>query len=312
MRALAVRQCTTLVILALLASLVCAGELNPPGAPAPTANLSEPRTPISSLPFSIDEPGSYYLTTSLTGEASQNGITVNSDNVTIDLCGFTLSGVPNSYVGINVPLAGPGLTYQNVVVRNGTVRDWGSTGIDSSAQHGRFEQLFVTGNGYNGMYVGADCLILSCQSNVNINDGIVTDSRCQVIQCQADFNGSDGIVANAGSLVRGCTATENTDNGILMFNAGLCLDNICERNGRTTNKAGIAMAGSGHRIEGNLLLSNGVGITSGGGSASLIIGNAVCNTIGADFDVTSGNFTGTIVTTSGGMATANAWANFAY
>src|ERR1700722_17008335 len=39
------------------------GSLTPPGAPAPTMlTLSqiEPRTPISSLPFNITRPGSYY------------------------------------------------------------------------------------------------------------------------------------------------------------------------------------------------------------------------------------------------------------
>jgi hypothetical protein len=48
------------------------GPLTPPGAPAPTMKTLvqvEPRTPVSSLPFSITEPGSYYLTTSLTGNA---------------------------------------------------------------------------------------------------------------------------------------------------------------------------------------------------------------------------------------------------
>ena len=40
------------------------GSLTPPGAPAATMrslDQIEPRLPISSLPFSISQPGSYYL-----------------------------------------------------------------------------------------------------------------------------------------------------------------------------------------------------------------------------------------------------------
>lgn len=45
------------------------GSLTPPGAPEPTMKTLdqiEARTPISSAPFTIIRPGSYYLTTNLT------------------------------------------------------------------------------------------------------------------------------------------------------------------------------------------------------------------------------------------------------
>ena len=54
---------------------VSAGPLTPPGPPAPTSktlNEIEPRTPINSLPFVIEEPGSYYLTRNLIGSPGQN------------------------------------------------------------------------------------------------------------------------------------------------------------------------------------------------------------------------------------------------
>ena len=77
----------------LLPSALPQGSLTPPGAPAPTMktlNQIEPRTPISSLPFTISSSGSYYVTGNL-GITGQNGITINQDNVTLDLGGFTLS-----------------------------------------------------------------------------------------------------------------------------------------------------------------------------------------------------------------------------
>ena len=81
------------------------GSLTPPGAPAPTMKSLaqiEPRTPISSLPFTITNAGSYFLTTNLTGQAGTNGITISADHVTIDLNGFAIIGVANSGVGVLV------------------------------------------------------------------------------------------------------------------------------------------------------------------------------------------------------------------
>ena len=52
-----------------LSTLHAQGGLTPPGAPAPTMKSLaqiEPRTPISSVPFTISTAGSYYLTTNVT------------------------------------------------------------------------------------------------------------------------------------------------------------------------------------------------------------------------------------------------------
>src|SRR5580698_1789256 len=52
-----------------LATVFAQGSLTPPGAPAATMkslDQIEPRTPISSAPFTITNPGSYYLAANLT------------------------------------------------------------------------------------------------------------------------------------------------------------------------------------------------------------------------------------------------------
>ena len=94
-----------------------------------TLEQVEPRRPISSVPFIINQPGSYYLTTNLVGVAGQNGISINSDCVTIDMMGFELRGVAGSLSGI---LLNAGV---RVYIYNGCIRNWGQDGINGNAGH---------------------------------------------------------------------------------------------------------------------------------------------------------------------------------
>src|SRR6185295_16428367 len=76
-----------------LSTALAQGPLTPPGAPAPTMKTLdqvEARTLISSAPFTISQPGSYYLTANLT-VSSGNAITIAASGVTLDLNGFTIS-----------------------------------------------------------------------------------------------------------------------------------------------------------------------------------------------------------------------------
>ena len=120
----------------------------PPGPPAPTMKTLdqldaklEPRIPISSLPFTIDQPGSYYMTGNLTGVSGQDGITIASSDVTLDLMGFALTGVAGSLRGVRINNST--ITY-NIAVRNGTVRSWGDMGVDCSlATNGQIGRAHV-------------------------------------------------------------------------------------------------------------------------------------------------------------------------
>src|SRR5580658_10119634 len=140
-----------LTILTLPASLFAQGPLSPTAAPAPTMKSLaqiETRTPITNLPYSVEAPGSYYVTTNLTGGLINGGITILTNNVTIDLGGFTLSGIGGNSSGI---VGGPA----NVVIRNGTLVNWGADGVNASGTpDSRFENLQFYGNGNIGVEAG--------------------------------------------------------------------------------------------------------------------------------------------------------------
>ena len=218
-----------------LQSALAQGSLTPPGAPAPTMKtLSqiEPRTPISSLPFAITAPGSYYATSNLTGVSGQNGITVSANNVTIDLSGFNLAGVAGSSNGVYVSA-----NVTNLAVRHGNISGWGLLGVNANtAYNAQFGDLRVSGCGTDGMDVGFFNLISRCQvvsnghegffgnctactfencvASQNVGWGIVTYDRCELLNCSADNNGQDGFNLYPNCILRDCTATDNGGTGI--------------------------------------------------------------------------------------------------
>ena len=83
-----------------------------------TLDQIEGRIPISSVPFTISASGSYYLTKNLpvdTGDA----ITINADNVTLDLNGYTLSSTATPAIGAGILLSNG---VKNIAIENGHIR----------------------------------------------------------------------------------------------------------------------------------------------------------------------------------------------
>ena len=110
------------------------GSLTPPGAPGPTMKTLaqiEPRTPISTAPFTISQPGSYYLTTNLTVSGT-NAITIATNGVTLDLNGFTLASTTPSASGYGI-LINNGLS--DLAIFNGHIRG-GVTNTGSGTYNG--------------------------------------------------------------------------------------------------------------------------------------------------------------------------------
>ena len=193
-----------------LSSVFAQGSLTPPGAPAPTMKTLaqvEPRTPISSAPYTISSPGSYYLTTNLVGTSGNNGITISSSQVVLDMEGFALTGVSGSSSGISI-----GATCTNVTVRNGSLNGWGVCGVYATGQGVLLEQLHAAGNTSYGLDTGGGSTVRDCTSVRNGDSGIYA-SDSVVSGCAASRNVNYGINAFY-STVADCQADGNTSTGI--------------------------------------------------------------------------------------------------
>ena len=212
-----------------LSTCFAQGSLTPPGTPAPTMKTLdqvEARSPISSLPYTISQPGSYYLTTNLTGSSGASGIIISSGSVTLDLNGFALTGVAGSTNGIRVSNV-----YTNITVRNGTVNGWGKTGVYAPlAVSSQFIDLRASDNGLGGIVGGQGNNRIRCVAAYNQLLWLTSDSGSTFQDCTATGNLGDGFDAsNGGQAFNDCTATGNTNYGF--FIGGWGLVNKCTANG---------------------------------------------------------------------------------
>lgn len=221
--------CAIAVSFILLPHAFGQGALTPPGPPGPTMlTLSqvEPRTPVdathtpgnSIVEFVISSPGSYYLTTNIVGVSGKQGIDIyGPNNVTLDLNGFSMIGVPGSLAGIIIPGGA------NVVVRNGIITGW-TNGIESYGNNVTLQGLTVTSNALDGIQ------IQGCNSSVIGNN-------------VAGNNASD--TTGVGILVSGTATNSLIQNNHVVATVG------------GTLAAGIFASGSGTIVVQNFVQGNG-------------------------------------------------------
>jgi hypothetical protein len=229
--------------LLLSSSAFSQGNLTPPGPPGRTMKALdqiEPRTPIESVPFIIDQSGSYYLTKNLNfTAASGHAITISASNVTVDLMGFTLSS-SSAVTGDGIHINGG---VRNIAVRNGTItgntvvtitgsapsQNWSvapagfSIGINGSippTPTGRnFNDLRISGCRTIGLEAGDESIIENVIATQNGNTGIDAGNGSAVAHSSAASNGSTGVSA---ATVTNCTARSNASHGIFALTVANC------------------------------------------------------------------------------------------
>lgn len=207
MRSAIVVMLVSLLFPVLARSLQAQQTVPPPQNRATSGPLyTDARTPITSLPYTISQCGSYFVTDCLIGVASQHGITISASNVTLDLNGFTLGGVEGSFDGIHV--VGD---QENVVIHDGSVNNWGGNGIDASTVYdGRIERVYASSNDGSGIDLGS-----------NVDAGVIR--RAILRLCTASDNGLDGIRSRA-ALVDTCQTWQNGGVGFDLHSTSTAVD----------------------------------------------------------------------------------------
>ena len=278
----------------------------PPGPPSPTMKTLEqiePRKPISSLPYTISAPGSYYVTGNLYGP---DGISIEADDVDLDLNGFTLTGATNlvsQAAGIKVVQS-----HFNIRVREGGVRQWLAVygGVYApGARFSHFRSISSISNATFGFYLSEGSTAENCRSAFNVI-GIYCGNAATVRNSLVSSN-FGGIYGALSSTIQGCTAFSNLVYGIeLGFNCRV-VENTCN-----FNAIGISVQGDRNRIDSNIAHENtmrGIHVVSGTGN--LIIRNhASANGCNQDFVIPAGNKYGQIITINSSITSGSGWENF--
>jgi hypothetical protein len=236
------------------------GPLTPPGPPGPTMltlNQVEPRTPITNLPYIISASGSYYVTTNLTCTActnGSNGITINTNDVTLDLSGFTLLGVGGSGAGIAAPNP-----QRNLAIRDGVLEGWAGNGVFATyIYNSQFERLRVSNTRGDGLQVGSNCVVLVCTVSGTGGNGIDAGNNSIVSSCTASSNSGLGIDALNYCTVIQCSSCLNSGDGIDVGN--YCAIKDCNLSGNI--RSGMYITGGQNRIDNNSAYNNsGYGFT---------------------------------------------------
>lgn len=240
---------------------------------APPFTAVEPRIPISELPFQVTVPGSYYFTSELTDDGD-GAIAVDTDNVTIDLMGYSLTGTG---IGDGIVLNGR----KNVELRNGTVRLFengirDTTMVPNAAQGYRVFNVRAVDNVSQGIWLpSADVLVKDCTASNNGLSGILVGAGSAVRNNVTNNNGQAGILAGHGSTITGNVANENGLSGVRGEEGVTIAGNTARNNG------GVGViAGPYSTVSGNTANDNGQsGIFAS--VYSTVIGNTA-NTNGQD------------------------------
>jgi len=311
------------------------GSLTPPGIPAPTMKTLdqvEPRIPISSAPYTISQSGSYYLTANLT--SSGHGIVVATSGVTIDLMGFTIDG-DRDYLDYGIFLDGAtNNLIEQVVVKNGIIRNFGRGIHAEYGQNCRFEHFISDSNSSHGINLHSQygqCngnTIKDCTFSGNGSVGIYLDGysgQCDgnmITDCAISGNESRGIYLYGGvggqcdgNTISDCTINGNGSDGIFLYGwNGQCLGNvITDCTIRKNANEGIQLGfAEGNRVEGNHITgqtgATTYGIHTSSSSENLIFRNTCVGQMN-NFQLDSDDVYGPIVTTSGELSTSGAAAH---
>ncbi|MEJ2367661.1 MAG: right-handed parallel beta-helix repeat-containing protein [Acidobacteriota bacterium] len=243
--------------------------------PAASVFASGGRIPVYQPGTVIQASGSYYLTRDLDGTAlSSDVITIQADDVTLDLNGHTLTAAAG-YAGVSCDL------HSNVTVRNGSVSG-GTYGISlTSCSSIRIDHISASGFASAGIYAVSTSgnpdisgVIEHCSMDAggaSVKGILVEQASALVIRDNdmANASGDDGIYAyNSNGLDIAGNGVRGFGTGIFVY---LCNNCRIENNTASNNTgAGIEFDGNDNLVRGNTTNANtgsayaGIDVMGGG------------------------------------------------
>ena len=300
------------------------GTLTPPGAPGPTMKTLdqiEPRTPISSLPYTISQPGSYCLAASL-AVTSDAAVTIASDDVSLDLNGFRISNSGNAVGDYCLSIRNA----SRVRVSNGILVGGHSSAYVDNSQQAILSGLLISDPASNGVFIDDDCTNAVVRNCVISNPdpsfafprtGIRVDDRNPgtCIERNIIGGGTRGIYIHGGGTgirVVGNSVTGFINQGIYTFSAATVevKENLVR--GNAANYA-IAIAGNcdGSVVKNNYLSGSGVGLLVYASDYLLIDNNTIYapTTLGIEFTFGAKNsvYRSNVIRNSGASAVGGDW-----
>ncbi len=246
-------------------------------ARANTGGVTPGDTP--GFPVTISRPGSYRLSSNLTvTRANTTCIEITSDDVTLDLNGYTISGqtvcTPGANKSVSCSPTGNGIgvnapTEANIAVTNGVVRGMGLDGINLAGPNTRAENIQAYSNGWNGI------LATIGTNNTSSNNGMVGITLANGSNNTSAWNGGDGIDSSG-------TANNNVsnDNGGFGINAGTANNNASFNNGGDgidayTANGNTAAGNTGNGINAGTANNN---VSNNNGGNGIVANTAIANT----------------------------------
>ncbi len=239
------------------------------------------------FPVRITQPGSYRLTSDLAITVVTNdGIVIADgvDDVTIDLGGFTIRGVSGVNVGpptwtctggggggVGSGIQGIG---NNIMVRNGRIRNMGDEGIKVTGPGARVERMQLHANCGDGIVLGSAAFVDASQVRAHRFRGIWVGSDSLVSNSIALNNQGFGVEAGPGSIVLNNAASLNGSSGFSLGLGTNAIGNVANQNIGFGFSASALSAFSMNEADGNSAggMSNGVA-----SPCNVVNGVAICS-----------------------------------
>ncbi|GAB4548131.1 MAG: hypothetical protein Tsb0013_08470 [Phycisphaerales bacterium] len=264
----------SVVAVALIAYAVAQPSLTPPAGPIEQSGrfgarieLSQQTAPGNARAiFRITQPGSYYLTSDI-DSGTRIAVMIASDNVTLDLNGYTISGRFGNGIQPERDIT-EDVVFENLVVRNGRI-----TGYDTGISNDSFSGGFLS---EIDRIVVEDLVITDVETGIRARNGRI--ARCVIEATGFGINASFCVIegCNVNMVDVGQTGS------VIGIDAVFCSTNGCFVNTNDAPTAGATVIGYsivGGSINASTAIGRGVGFN---GSNKGVATNCVSNNSAPD------------------------------